>query len=151
MAVGPGGYGSASTAGPASAIRVRLAEAGPALEAHATQRVARTAPVTFSGPAPVRYFKSNELDERPVPVELPALVYPEAALAGRLRGIVRMRLFISQEGRVERAEVLEASSAQFERAATEAARQTRFRPGQKDGRAVPSEKLIEVAFDPYGQ
>ena len=107
--------------------------------------------MAFSGPAPVRYYKSSELDERPVPVDLPALLYPESAYESRLRGIVRMRVFISQDGRVERAEVLEASSGQFEHAATEAVQQTRFRPGRKDGRAVPSQKLIEVAFDPYGQ
>jgi len=26
----------------------------------------------------------------------------------------------------------------------------RFRPARKDGRPVPSQKLIEVEFDPYG-
>lgn len=108
-------------------------------------------PVRPSRPAPKRYLKSSEVDERATPVEVAPLVYPEVAYMNRLRGTVRMRLFISAEGRVDRAEVVEAKpKGRFEEAAIDAVQRTRFRPARKDGRAVPSQKLIEVEFDPYG-
>jgi len=69
----------------------------------------------------------------------------------RLRGTVRMRIFISSDGRVDRAEVVDATpKGRFEQSALEAVQRTRFRPARKDGRPVPSQKLIEVEFDPYG-
>ena len=108
-------------------------------------------PVRPARPAPKRYFKSSEVDERATPVEMAALVYPEVAYMNRLRGTVRMRIFISSDGRVDRAEVVEAQpKGRFEEAAIDAVQRTRFRPARKDGRAVPSQKLIEVEFDPYG-
>ena len=91
------------------------------------------------------------MDERATPVEVAPLVYPEIAYMNRLRGTVRMRLFISADGRVDRAEVVEAMpKGRFEEAAIDAVQRTRFKPARKDGRPVPSQKLIEVEFDPYG-
>ena len=108
-------------------------------------------PAKAARPAPKRYFKSSEVDERATPVEMAPLVYPEVAYMNRLRGTVRMRIFISSDGRVDRAEVVDATpKGRFEQAALEAVQRTRFRPARKDGRPVPSQKLIEVEFDPYG-
>jgi protein TonB len=62
-----------------------------------------------------------------------------------------MRIYISHDGRVDKADVLAASPrGHFEEAALDAVQRTRFRPARKDGRPVPSHKLIEVEFDPYG-
>jgi protein TonB len=118
---------------------------------HLIQPAAAAEPARAPRPAPKRYFKSSEVDERATPVEMAALVYPEVAYMNRLRGTVRMRIFISGEGRVDRAEVVEATpKGHFEQAAIDAVQRTRFRPARKDGRPVPSQKLIEVEFDPYG-
>ena len=82
---------------------------------------------------------------------LAPLVYPEKEYINRIRGVVRMRIYISDDGSVERCEVVSAvPNGRFEHAAIEAVLASRFRPGIKDGRAVPSQKLIEVGFDPYG-
>lgn len=102
-------------------------------------------------PLPRRYLKSSELDQSPVPVALAPLVYPEKEYMNRIRGVVRMQIYISEDGAVERYEVVSAVPAgRFEQAAIEAVLASRFRPGIKGGRAVPSQKLIEVGFDPYG-
>lgn len=86
-----------------------------------------------------------------MPLELAPLLYPERALLNRIAGTVRVRVFISRAGIVERAEVVSASpSGHFEAAALEAVRRSRFSAGRKDGQAVPSQKVIEVNFDPYG-
>ena len=99
-----------------------------------------------------RYLTSSELDERAAPLELAPLVYPERAHLNRIAGSVRVRVFISRAGTVDRAEVVSASPAgHFEEAALEAVRSSRFSAGRKDGEAVPSQKVIEVNFDPYGE
>jgi protein TonB len=98
-----------------------------------------------------RYLSSSELDQRAAPVELAPLVYPEVALANRIAGSVQVRVFISRAGTVDRAEVVSASPAgHFEQSALEAVRRSTFSAGRKGGEAVPSQKLVEVHFDPYG-
>jgi TonB family protein len=151
-AIGPGGSGSASPDGFPSPIEVRLA-ATP-VETSAPLRAAKPAATpragAFSGPARIRYFKSSEVDERAVPIELPALIYPEFAYHNRLPGVVRLRVFISGDGQVVRTDVVDAAPAgQFEKAAIEAVEKTRFHPARKDGRFVASQKLLEIGFDPY--
>ena len=102
-------------------------------------------------PLPRRYLKSSDLDQGPFPIELPPLIYPEKEYVNRIRGAVRMRVYTSENGSVERCEIVSATPpGRFEHAALEAVRATRFRPGMKGGRPVPSQKLIEVGFDPYG-
>lgn len=109
------------------------------------------APLPFRGPSPTKYLTSRELDERATPIEVAPLLYPEKAYANRLAGTVRMRIYISRGGRVERTEIVAASPAgHFEQAAIDAVQRTRFRPARKGGRPVASQKLIEVQFDPYG-
>lgn len=86
-----------------------------------------------------------------MPLELAPLLYPERAFLNRIGGTVQVRVFLSRAGTVERAEVVSASPAgHFEDAALEAVRRSRFSAGRKDGQAVPSQKVIEVNFDPYG-
>lgn len=111
----------------------------------------RSEPVPAPRILPKRYLTSSEVDERAVPLEMAELLYPEKAYLNRLRGTVRMRVYISSAGRVEKAEVVDAApKGHFEQAAMDAVQRTSFTPARKDGRAVPSQKLIEVEFDPYG-
>ena len=111
----------------------------------------QSAPAPEPSIRPKRYLRSSEVDERAVPVEIAELIYPENAYINRLRGNVRLRAYISADGQVEKVDVLDASpKGHFEQAAVDAVQRTRFSPARKGGRAVPSEKLIEVEFDPYG-
>ena len=115
-------------------------------------------PPTQSDAAPVaaralpkRYLTSSEVDERAVPLEMAPLLYPKTAYINRIRGMVRVRVYISAAGRVDKAEVVEAApKGHFEEAAIDAVQRTTFTAARKAGRAVPSEKLVEVEFDPYG-
>src|SRR5829696_4246417 len=150
-AMGPGGSAGALSDGFAAPIEVRLASA----PAETSSRLAAPKPGApragaFSGPAPIQYLKSSEVDERAVPIELPALIYPEFAYLNRLPGVVRLRVFISGDGQVVRTDVVDAApDGQFEQAAIEAVEKTRFHPARKDGRSVASQKLVEIDFQPY--
>ena len=100
---------------------------------------------------PKRYLTSREVDERAVPLEVAPLLYPKSAYMNRIPGTVRVRVYISAAGQVDRAEVVHAvPKGHFEEAAIDAVQRTSFTAARKDGRAVPSQKLIEVEFDPYG-
>jgi TonB family protein len=115
------------------------------------QHMAQATPAPRPRVGRPRYLASAEVDEGAKPIDMPALVYPERAYINRIAGAVRMRVYISATGRVDRADVVSASpTGHFEQAAIEAVKATRFRPAQKNGQPVASQKLIEVEFDPYG-
>ena len=119
---------------PAPAPRPRQTEAGRAASA-----------------LPKHYLTSREVDERAVPLEMAPLVYPKNAYINRIPGTVRVRVYISAAGRVDKAEVVHAvPKGHFEEAAVEAVQRTSFTAARKGGRPVASQKLIEVEFDPYG-
>ena len=104
-----------------------------------------------SVPLTPRYYRNREVDVQAVPVSSGPLVYPELAYLSKLRGMVRARIFISEEGVVESVEIVEVRPRRgvFEEAALEALRQVRYKPAEIRGAAVKSQKLIEVKFDPY--
>ena len=135
---------SAATAIPATLL-VQLQTPAPA-----------PAPVQSSAPpvaraSPKRYLASSEVEERAVPLEMAPLLYPKTAYVNRIRGMVRVRVYISAAGRVDKAEIIEAApKGHFEEAAIDAVQRTTFTAARKGGRAVPSQKLVEVEFDPYG-
>jgi protein TonB len=102
-------------------------------------------------PAAPKYLGSSELDEPATPIEMAALVYPEKAYLNRIAGKVRLRIYISADGRIDKADIVAAVPAgHFEQAAIDAVQRTRFQPARKAGRPVRTQKLIEVEFDPYG-
>jgi protein TonB len=98
-----------------------------------------------------RYYRNSEVDIQAVPLSNGPLVYPELAYLSRLHGMVRARIFISEEGAVESVQVVDAQPRRgiFEEAALEALRQVRYKPAEIGGARVKSQKLIEVKFNPY--
>ena len=104
-----------------------------------------------SVPLVPRYYRNSEVDIQAVPLSNGPLVYPELAYLSRLRGMVRARVFISEEGAVESVQVVDVQPRRgiFEEAALEALRQVRYKPAEIGGARVKSQKLIEVKFNPY--
>lgn len=144
---------SAATGGVSDPVATRI----PATLRVQLQTPAPAPPPAQSDPAPLaraspkRYLGSSEVDERAVPLEMAPLLYPKTAYINRIRGTVRVRVYISAAGRVDKAEVVEAApKGHFEEAAIDAVQRTTFTAARKAGRAVPSQKLVEVEFDPYG-
>lgn len=130
-------------------LNVELREAPPPAAPSAAGReaepVAQARPTTL----PERYFTSRELDSPAVARDRAPLVYPEDPFMWKLRGKVRLRVFINERGTVDRAAVVRAEPAgDFEEAALAAVLRLVYDPALKDGRPVKSQKLIEVTFDP---
>ena len=99
---------------------------------------------------PERYLTSREVDTPARPRVTVPLIYPEDALIWKLRGVVRLRVFISELGTVDSVQVVRAEPpGEFEEAAIAATQRLVYDPAVRNGRAVKSQKLIEVTFDPY--
>jgi len=108
---------------------------------------AAPAPVTS---APDPYLTSREVDAPAVAHGRVPLIYPENPFLWKLRGTVRLRVFINELGTVDRAQVVYARPpGEFEAAALEAVGRLAYDPAIKNGRPVKSQKLIEVTFDPH--
>ena len=129
-------------------LNVELREApapAAATAAGQAEAIAQARPTTLPG----RYFTSRELDSPAVAREKAPLVYPEDPFMWKLRGKVRLRVFINERGTVDRALVVRAEPpGDFEDAALAAVLRLVYDPAIKDGRPVRSQKLIEVTFDP---
>lgn len=97
-----------------------------------------------------RYLLPSEVDIRAQPVKMPALIYPEKAQRMKIGGLVRLRVYIGKNGKIDAVDVVAANPpGVFEGAALQALLSTSFTPARKNGRAVKSQKLIEIKFDPY--
>jgi len=119
--------------------------AGALGAALALQAAAASSEAPVPGP---RYYATRELDERPGILNHVEPAYPEAALRRNVSGTVVVRVYINEQGRVDRVETVRASPAgYFEQSAARAFRTARFTPGKKGKRAVRTQMVIEVSFE----
>ena len=94
------------------------------------------------------YYHTRELDVRPGILTRVEPAYPEAALRRGLSGKVVIRLYINEQGGVDRVETVRANPAGFfEQSAARAFRTARFTPGRKGKQAVRTQMVIEVSFE----
>jgi len=132
------------------ALRVVLKEASAQAPASPAMNKPRS-PQAPAIPLGDRYFRRSEVDVAAVPLQRAPLVYPEEAYLSRLAGTVTARVYISESGSVDTVEIVKVQprGGVFEQAAAEALRQVRYHPAQIGGKAVKSQRLIEVTFNPY--
>ncbi len=165
MSVRPISSATLAPAGPLRVLIVRESDPGGARAAPEARKqpspgsVAESAALRPAGAVPEaqgpglpldRYYTSRELDVRAEPVNQPPLVDPQEAYQARTRGKVTLRVLINERGGVDGVAVLEAEPrGVFEAAALEAAQALEFSPASLAGRAVKSQKTLEVVFDPY--
>jgi protein TonB len=92
------------------------------------------------------WYSAKQLDTLPRPLQpIPPPPRPVPGTPGR----VVLQLLIDEDGVVTDASVVESEpEGSFVAWALTAGRQTRFRPGSKDGRAVKSRVLLELSFGP---
>jgi TonB family protein len=82
----------------------------------------------------------------PQPIERVPPKYPPEALRLNETGTVVVRVEVDAEGKPSDVSVLRSSrSRALDRAAMQAAKKWRFRPAQRDGRAVSG--TVEIPFD----
>lgn len=123
--------------------------ASPSAAAVVASAGAPTDSVVAGLPAAEVFYRGSEVDERAEALNVVDVAYPEAALAGRVSGVVVLRLLIDHRGTLREVSVRSAQPpGVFEEAALQAARELRFRPALRNGVPVGSIKVLEVPFDP---
>jgi protein TonB len=101
--------------------------------------------------AGVRYYRARELERRPEALNEVEIAYPEEAVRARMQGMMRLELFISDTGRLDKAVILDADPpGVFDQAVIDAVRALEFSPGVLGGRNVRSVKLIEIPLNAAG-
>jgi TonB family protein len=101
-------------------------------------------------PAPlIKYYKSSEVDVRAEPIHLAPLNYPKGISSSHISGVVKLRVYINETGKIDDIQVEESSLGKsFEEAARQTILNSSFAPAIKDGINVKSQKLLEVTFEP---
>ena len=96
---------------------------------------------------PSLYYTAKQVDLKATPIDMKTSVRtPDNFPLGRI-ATVKLRLFISEQGGVDGYEILAAE--QLPNAALlQDVREIRFRPAQRAGRAVKSQKVVEISFIP---
>lgn len=156
VALLPIGVGSTQESHGKGRLSVYLQPAAPLAASAAASRHDSPPPLPpasidpAAGSAGKAYLLPGEIDERAYPIRLAALIYPEQAYQMRTRGIVKLRIYINESGKIDAVDVISANPpGVFEEAALQALLATPFMPAKKNGRTVKSQKLIEIKFDPY--
>lgn len=93
------------------------------------------------------YFPPNELDRVAVPLNEERFLLPLNDNAPLVDGRVVVRLYIGENGQVDRVEIRESEPpGLFDEAVLKELYRTRFTAALKDGRAVKSRKDLEIFF-----
>lgn len=99
-------------------------------------------------PTPVSLFVApDRVDTPPRPIDTLMPVYPERALKDRARGLVVLRVLVSETGVPLEVKVVKGARADLTEAAALAAWHWRFEPARKDGRAVQTYATIRFPFE----
>ncbi len=98
-------------------------------------------------PWPVRFVQPEQVDTPPVPITEINPVYPERALKERVRGLVILRVLVSEDGLPVRVSIDKAAREDLTQAAIAAAQQWRFQPARKDGRPVRTFAVLRFPFE----
>lgn len=136
---------------PADARPVSGAEASPlgGLESALQAPMPLPAPTTGGAALSARYLPTEELDQAPAPE--PGWLLDESAFDGIARARLVLRLWVSQRGRIDRAELVRAEPAgAWAEQAIRPLPSTRMLPGWIKGQPVASVIVVEIAADDEG-
>ncbi len=98
---------------------------------------------------PTTYTPAESLDQSARPIE--DWVLDEAVLMAVRKGRIRVKVWVSDTGVVDGAELLAAEPpGDWAQQAIQPLRMTLMHPGMKDGRAVPSTVVVEIASEDQG-
>ena len=93
------------------------------------------------------WYQARQVDNQPKAIGVIEPVYPEEAKRRNQEGTLKLMLKIDDLGRVQSAEVVEASPpGVFDAAALEAFKSARFQPAMREGRPVRYQAFIRVDF-----
>jgi TonB family protein len=102
----------------------------------------------FSTGAPTAAIGEQERDvvTAPVVIKGGGPLYPPKAMVERQQGLVKLLVTVRPDGTVGNVRVTQHLSRELDAAAVKAAKQWRFKPGIKNGKAVPVKTAVDMTF-----
>jgi periplasmic protein TonB len=91
----------------------------------------------------------REVTRKAILLSKPEPGFTEEARKNNVMGVVKLRLVLASSGQVTNIAVVKGLPDGLTEKAIAAARQIRFQPAQKDGRAVSQHIVIEYNFNIY--
>jgi TonB family protein len=101
--------------------------------------------------APPQKGQDKQLEQQPFPVGGveaigKAVKYPEAARKDSVQGVVYVEATVDQEGNVIKAVALKGVRADVDKAAVDAVKSIKFKPGMHEGKPVEAIVTVPIAF-----
>jgi TonB family protein len=96
-----------------------------------------------------RVYKQSEVTKRAIITYKPPPGFTEEARKNKVNGVVRLRAVLNADGTVTNISVVSGLPYGLSERAIDAARQMKFQPAQKNGRAVSQYILLEYNFYVY--
>lgn len=94
------------------------------------------------------YMDGSKVDKKPKVVYRPDLSFPEEALDKNISGYVVIGVFIDQEGRIQKTDVIESSPrGVFDKVALENLKAWKFKPAEYKGAKVATWQEQKIVFD----
>lgn len=90
----------------------------------------------------------TKVDENPQPLRTPPPEYPAELKQDNISGIVLLDVVVTDDGRVDSAEVVKSTAEAFNAPTLAAVKTWRFRPGKVEGRPVSVRLRLPVKFSP---
>jgi TonB family protein len=84
--------------------------------------------------------------EQPRPKKIVQPTYPDILRAAGIEGTVLLHVFVNEEGKVDKVELIKADNQGLVEAAIEAAKQWEFDPATNNGKAIKAEAAIPFTF-----
>ena len=133
---------------PVSALPPESTEINDDLPSAAVESVPLADPGLIPFGEPSRYFLAHELDVRPQIMTRTEPDFPASALEKSISTAIQTRLYIDENGRVERVVVPEGEDSDlFAPSIVKAFLAAGYSPGIKDGKPVKSLIILEIRFE----
>jgi TonB family protein len=104
-------------------------------------------PVLF--PESEAVFTQGEVDQTAKFLSLPKPGYTDVARQNAVQGVVKLQVVLTADGSVGKIKIISGLPNGLSEKAIEAARQARFTPAMKDGKAVSVQVVLEYNFSLY--
>jgi TonB family protein len=90
----------------------------------------------------------KKMDAMPEIISQPSPKYPESAQKDKIQGTVWLKVFVGENGEVKEVKTakMEGGNADLEKSAMDAAKETKFKPGQVNGKPVECWVTIPYRF-----
>jgi protein TonB len=92
-------------------------------------------------------FEIKDLSVRPEVIEQSSPIYPPDLRRNKISGEVMVEFVVRPDGRTDKIRITKSTNSGFDESTRRAVQRWRFKPGEKDGKAVSTRVRIPIPFN----